>query len=86
MKWQEVRSKYPEKWLLIEAIQAHSDSGKRYIDNLSVINDFDDSKNALFQYQKIKEQTPQKELYVFHTTNEELEIQEKKWHGLRFNI
>lgn len=29
MKWTEARKIYPDKWLLFEAIEAHSESGKR---------------------------------------------------------
>ena len=32
MRWEEVREHYSHTWVLIEAIKAHSDSGKRILD------------------------------------------------------
>ena len=40
MEWQEIRRHHPHQWLLIEAIRAHSESGKRVLDELSVIGVF----------------------------------------------
>lgn len=31
MQWQEIRKHYPEQWLLVEAVEAHSDAGKRIL-------------------------------------------------------
>ncbi len=31
MKWQEVRQHYPQQWLLLEAIKAYSEAGKRIL-------------------------------------------------------
>ena len=37
MKWNEARMMYPNKWLLFEAIEAHSEKSKRIVEELSVI-------------------------------------------------
>jgi len=39
----------PQKWLLIEAINAHSDSDKRIPDQIAVINIFPDPTQAIFE-------------------------------------
>ena len=31
MQWQDVRSHYPDRWLLVEAIKAHSEDDKRML-------------------------------------------------------
>ncbi len=43
MKWSEVRDKNPDKWVLFEALEAHSENGKREVDDISILNTFDDS-------------------------------------------
>lgn len=43
MKWQEIRNHYPVEWLIVEAIKAHSESGKRILDEISVVATFPDS-------------------------------------------
>ena len=84
MKWQEIREKYPETWLLIEAVEAHTtDEKRRIIDQLSVIDEFAGFFDAMQLYKKLHRQTPQREMYVVHTINDEIKIQEQQWTGVR---
>lgn len=46
MKWSEVREQYPERWGLVEAIEASSHDNKRNIKEMSVISDYQDTKYA----------------------------------------
>lgn len=77
MKWEEIRQYYPHQWLLVEAIKAHSESGKRIIDQLSVIHTFQDSIAAMKDYTQLHRDSPERELYVFHTDREQLDIAER---------
>ena len=83
MTWQEVRRSYPHQWLLIEAIRARSEGNKRILDQISVINFFPDSVNAMKSYSKLHREDRERELYVFHTDREELDITERSWLGIR---
>jgi len=47
MIWKEIRKTYPHKWLLVEALKASTKSGKREIEDLSVIETFENSTKAL---------------------------------------
>lgn len=38
MKWEAVRENYPNKWMLIEAIDAYSENGKRIVNELSLLD------------------------------------------------
>jgi hypothetical protein len=40
MTWAEIRTHYPHQWLLIEAIKAYSESGKRILEQISVVISF----------------------------------------------
>lgn len=83
MQWQEVRQTYPQQWLLIEAIKAHSEASKRVLDQLAVVSVFPDSTSALASYSQLHRDAPERELYVFHTSREQIEIAERTWLGVR---
>ena len=83
MKWQEIRAHYPKKWLLIEAIKAHTRAGQRILEQLAVLGAFTSSSAALQQYSQLHKEAPERELYVFHTSRETLKVTERHWLGIR---
>ena len=83
MQWSEIRCRYPDDWLLIEAIEARSENGKRILDDIAVVATFPDSVTAMKRYTRLHHEAPQRELYVCHTERETLEIRERQWHGIR---
>lgn len=77
MLWSEVKEHYPANWLLIEAIDATTIDNKRIVEQLSVIDVFnEDSKEALRNYLKLHRTNRARELYVVHTSHEVLDIEE----------
>ncbi len=86
MNWQKIRENYPRQWLLVEAIKARSEKGKRLLDQISVIDTFPDSIAAMKEYQQIHRQDHRRELYVFHTDRAELDITERRWLGIREGV
>ena len=83
MQWQEIREHYPDQWLLIEAIKARSEKGRRILEDLAVVDVFEDSTVALKSYARLHREAPQRELYVFDTDREKLEVTERRWLGIR---
>lgn len=83
MKWEEVRKTYPDKWVVFEAIGAHSDNNYRIVDDIAVIDYFTDSMEAFHRHAELHKQKPNRELYFFHTSRKRLDIEEVKWTGLR---
>lgn len=83
MQWQEIRERYPERWLLLEALEAHTEAGQRVLDRLAVIDSFDDSTSALASYRLLHRQAPQREFHVLHTSREQPDIRVRYWHGIR---
>lgn len=67
LKWSEARENYPEKWILFEAIEAYSKDGQRFIEDLSVINVFDEGREALKEYSEKHKKDKSREMYVYHT-------------------
>ena len=83
MQWHEIRDHYPQQWLLLEAVKAHSEGDQRILDQLAVLDAFPDSATALSAYARIHREVPQRELYVFHTSRDTLDILERQWLGIR---
>lgn len=83
MQWQEIRRHYPHQWLLVEAIKARSEAGKRIVEELTIVNTFPDARAAMKNYTQLHEQSPERELYVLHTDREKLDITERRWLGIR---
>ncbi len=83
MQWQEIRNHYPQQWLLLEAIKAHSEANKRILEQLAVVGTFSDSVAALKGYLQLHREAPERELYVFHTSRDALDIIERQWLGIR---
>ena len=50
MQWQAIRQHYPHQWLLLEALKAHREGGKRILDQLAVLETYTDSITALQAY------------------------------------
>ncbi len=83
LKWSEAIKNYPNKWLLFEAIEAYSKDGQRIIEDISIINVFDVGRDALKEYAEKHKKDKSREMYVYHTKNKELIIEERNWIGVR---
>lgn len=83
MKWQEIRSQYPNQWVLVEALKANSQNNKRKIQDMAVISEYDNSTKAWKGYKTLHLANPSRELYIFHTSNEKIEVTEERFTGIR---
>ncbi len=83
MQWNQIRKQYLNKWVVIEAVKAHSIASKRMLDDISVLDVFDNSTTAMHNYSERHRDAPQRELLVVHTSREALDIEERHWVGVR---
>lgn len=83
MRWMEVRKAYPDQWLVIEAVQAHSEDDRRILDKIAVVEACADGAAALQSYRKLHQAYPEREYYYVHTSRAELDIRERQWLGIR---
>ena len=86
MKWQDVRQQYPESWVIIEALQAHDQDDKRIIDDISVLDRFKNSLDAIKHYKSLHKNSPERDILVANTNNLELDIKIQHWVGIRGNL
>ncbi|MFE6075524.1 hypothetical protein ACFVQB_13720 [Paenibacillus sp. NPDC057886] len=83
MKWSHIREIYPNRWVLVEALATQSNNHIRTIEEMSVVSDYDDPKRAWASYKKLHLSEPTRELYVFYTGNECIEVIEQPFTGIR---
>ena len=83
MKWEDVQRSFPGQWVLVEAIAAHSKDGMRIVEDMSVIDRFDDSLDAFQKYKELHRLHPCREYFYVHTDRKELDIHERNWFGMR---
>jgi len=83
MRWPEVREAYPDQWLVIEALEAHSEENQRILDQIAVVEVCPDSVTAMQTYRRLHQQHPPREFYFVHTSRDSLEIEERRWAGIR---
>ncbi len=83
MRWEEIRSHYPNQWLLLEALVARTEGQRRIVDDFAIVGAFVDSTSALRRCRDLHQESPMREYYVLHTSRESLDITERQWLGVR---
>jgi len=84
MQWPEIRKAYPNQWLIIEALEAHTTPDRRrQLDKIAVIERCMDGSAAMDSYRRLHRQYPGREFYFIHTSREEPGIREQQWFGIR---
>lgn len=83
MRWSEVRAAHPDRWLVIEALEAHTEDTRRVFDRIAVVDVCPDGRATMKRYAELHRQHPQRELCFVHTGTAELEIEERPWMGIR---
>ena len=82
MRWTEIREQYPNQWLIVDALEAHTEGDHRKLDQMTVVEVCPDGAAAYQRYRELHQQHPRREFYFVHTAREELDIRERHWLGL----
>jgi hypothetical protein len=83
MIWSQVREAYPDQWLVVEALAAHTEGNRRLLDRIAVIKTCADAAAVMHSYQRLHGEYPSREFYFVHTGREDLDIRERRWIGIR---
>lgn len=86
VKWSEVRERYPDKIVLVEALSTTSFNKRRTVKDMSILADFNDDMAAWQEYKKQHKDNLGKELYIFHTSKEKAEVVEQFFAGVRGSL
>lgn len=85
MTWNEVRTRFPQQWVVAEAISAHTDAEthRRVVEELSVLAAFSDPGEAQRKQLGLHRSDRGREILLAFTGWETLEIEEVLWAGVR---
>lgn len=83
MRWNEIRESHPDRWLIIEALEAHSDNDHRIFDRAAIVEVCEDGRSAMKRYSVLRREHPSRELCFVHTSKPTLEFEERMWLGIR---
>ena len=84
MTWEDVRRILPNQWLVIEALEAHTEGNKRIFDDIAIVDTFHDNNKALLGYVRLQKKYRRRELLFAHTSQPELKIiDEGEWIAVR---
>jgi hypothetical protein len=83
MRWPDVRKTHPNRWVVIEALDANTKEHRRVVDRMAVVEVCAGGAAALQRYRELHQAHPDREFYFAHTGNDELEIVERPWIGVR---
>jgi hypothetical protein len=78
MRWADVREAFPERWLVIEALDAHTEHGLRVFDRIAVIDACPDGRATMKRHAELHRQFPDRELCFVHTGMVALRIEERR--------
>ncbi len=85
MNWPEIRQGYPNQWLIIEAITAHTEAKQRILDQIAAIEMCADGGSIMQAYECWHHAYPLREFYFAHTGREQLDIRERHRIGIRWS-
>ncbi|HEY5562461.1 MAG TPA: hypothetical protein VIK72_12035 [Clostridiaceae bacterium] len=78
MKWEEVRTIYPDKFVKLQVLASHMEGNKKYIDDMAVIKVISDNKEATKELVHSVDN-----ILVYHTGNEVISVEVKNIRGYR---
>ncbi len=73
MQWQEVRTIYPDQYVLLEIIDSHTEDNIQYVEEVALVRAFQDPSVATKELLKCKDNK-----IVYHTGQEKIAIELRK--------
>jgi hypothetical protein len=83
MKWKEIRSTYPDQWLVVEAVTSFVDGGMLVPSELKVAARCADGGDAMDTYRRLNREHPERDFVFVHTSRETLALEVHSWVGIR---
>ncbi|MCU0465341.1 MAG: hypothetical protein MUF38_12335 [Anaerolineae bacterium] len=70
MTWQNIRDTHPNRWVLVEAIDAYTEKGQRITPTLIVVGEYDDYYTGMEVFKHLHAEDIWREYYVLHTSRQ----------------
>ncbi|WP_244834106.1 hypothetical protein [Clostridium sp. BJN0001] len=78
MKWSEARKTYPNKWIVFDSLKQHEDGNKLIIEDIAVVEVFDDINEAFKYYRMLHRKDKLRQLSFDDTRKDKLEYEIKR--------
>lgn len=78
MLWNEVRKAYPNKWIVFDSLKQHEEDNKLIIEDIAIIEVFDDINKAYKYYCELHKQNKTRQLNISSTKETELQYKIKR--------
>ncbi|WP_294379042.1 hypothetical protein [uncultured Clostridium sp.] len=78
MKWSEARKTYPNKWIVFDSLKQHEEDNKLLIEDIAVIEVFDDINDAFKYYRMLHRQDKSRQLGFDDTRKDKLEYETER--------
>lgn len=82
MRWLEVQERFPNEWVVLEVIKAHSKNGQRFIEEVVVVDRFEKSIEVMHRYDELRKEQSHREYCFFHTSRLNL-VARERYIGIR---
>ncbi len=83
MKWEEVRTLFPNTWVLVKVLNFFIEDDVKYIDQVEVIRDVNE-KDVVKEFKKInRDYSGDAGIILYHTSQEEISFRIRHWLGVR---
>ncbi|CAM4517223.1 hypothetical protein P4H94_14970 [Paenibacillus macerans] len=73
MQWQEVRTIFPDQYVLLEILDSHTEDNIQYVKDVAIVRAIQDPSEATKELLKCKDNS-----IVYHTGQEEIAIELRK--------
>ena len=78
MKWDEARKTYPHKWIVFDSLKQHEEDNKLIIEDMTIIEVFDDINKAYKYYCTLHKQDKTRQLNIASTKEPDLQYKIKR--------
>lgn len=78
MLWNEVQKAYPEKWVVFDSLKQHEENNKLIIEDIAIIQVFDDINIAYKYYCKLHKEDKTRQLNIASTKEPQLQYEIKR--------
>ena len=83
MTWEQIRTTYPDRWVLMEALDARTEGDRRVFCELSVLDTVDNNTNVFPRYNEYRKRFPNREIIFYHASNAQMDVQVRVVPGFR---
>ncbi len=83
MTWEQIRTTYPDRWVLMESLKSHIEGDRYVYEDLSVLDTVPDGGDLFPRYKELRRQFPGRDILFYHVGNPQMDVRVRYWAGVR---